>query len=76
MYTFYSFVTSGMAFASGNPESMADMVSSDPEQVTVMRFCFVNATGLVSYLILSIMEIFFSLTGIWLKMQALFSRTS
>ncbi|XP_047489678.1 uncharacterized protein LOC125039594 [Penaeus chinensis] len=42
------YMSIGMAFSSGNPESMADMVSSDPNQVTVMRFCFVNATGLLN----------------------------
>ncbi|ROT75494.1 hypothetical protein C7M84_005964 [Penaeus vannamei] len=42
------YMSIGKAFSSGNLESMVDMVSSDSTEATVMRFCFVNATGLLN----------------------------
>ncbi|XP_042860209.1 uncharacterized protein LOC122246027 [Penaeus japonicus] len=38
----------GLAFVSGNPESLADKTSSDPTTVTAIRRCALNATGLLN----------------------------
>lgn len=37
----------GLAFVSGSPESLADKTSADPNTVTAIRRCALNATGLV-----------------------------
>nr|XP_027213893.1 uncharacterized protein LOC113806961 [Penaeus vannamei] len=42
------FMSIGLAFVSGNPESLADKTSSDPAAVTAIRRCALNATGLLN----------------------------
>ncbi|KAG7164646.1 uncharacterized protein LOC121871287 [Homarus americanus] len=41
------FMSIGMAFVHGQPESLADHVTSDPTDSTALRRCVLNATGLL-----------------------------
>ncbi|XP_027213897.2 uncharacterized protein [Penaeus vannamei] len=42
------YLSIGLAFVSGNPESLADKTSSNPNTVTAIRRCALNATGLLN----------------------------
>ncbi|XP_042860208.1 uncharacterized protein LOC122246026 [Penaeus japonicus] len=42
------FMSIGLAFVSGNPESLADKTSSDPATATAIRRCALNTTGLLN----------------------------
>ncbi|XP_047489679.1 uncharacterized protein LOC125039596 [Penaeus chinensis] len=42
------FMSIGLAFVSGSPESLADKTSSDPAAVTAIRRCSLNTTGLLN----------------------------
>ncbi|KAK7065150.1 hypothetical protein SK128_014451 [Halocaridina rubra] len=42
------FMSIGLAFLSGSPESLADKASSDPTTATAIRRCALNATGLLN----------------------------